>query len=103
MLAEISPRELAEWRAFAELEPFGESRADLRAAQVSGTLANIFRKQGSDVMPMQDFIMRVGVTDEDRAVEAHQKQRLQVIRHCFLNGLPIPPESYSLEPSEEEP
>lgn len=34
MLRQISTRQLSEWRAYADLEPFDETRADLRAAQI---------------------------------------------------------------------
>ena len=36
-------RELAEWLAYAQLEPFGEPRADLRAGIVASTIANTHR------------------------------------------------------------
>ena len=31
----LSARQLAEWQAYAELEPFGERRADYRAASIA--------------------------------------------------------------------
>jgi hypothetical protein len=41
--ARFSSREIAEWMAFASLEPFGEERADLRAGIIASVLANIHR------------------------------------------------------------
>lgn len=39
----MSSREFSEWMAFAELEPFGEERADLRSAIVAAVFANANR------------------------------------------------------------
>lgn len=38
--AQMPAAELAEWMAYASLEPFGEERADLRSAIVCATVAN---------------------------------------------------------------
>lgn len=40
MLCSISMRQLNEWREYADLEPFDEERADLRAAQVVQAVVN---------------------------------------------------------------
>jgi hypothetical protein len=40
MLARLPYRIYREWIAYAAVEPFGEERADLRAAIVSATMAN---------------------------------------------------------------
>ena len=39
MLTEIDSRQLSEWIAFARLEPFDESRADIRSAIIAQTVA----------------------------------------------------------------
>lgn len=43
LLARVSSRELSEWMAYAQIEPFGEERADLRAGVVAATVANTAR------------------------------------------------------------
>lgn len=43
LLSRISSRELSEWMAYAQLEPWGEMRADLRAGIVASTMANTAR------------------------------------------------------------
>lgn len=40
LLARIDGRELAEWEAYAQIEPWGEWRADYRAALVASVIAN---------------------------------------------------------------
>lgn len=41
MLGSLRGDQLTEWMAFAELEPFGEERADLRMAIETASLGNI--------------------------------------------------------------
>ena len=43
LLGRISSRELTEWMAYFELDPFGQERADLRSAIVASTVANTVR------------------------------------------------------------
>lgn len=58
LLARISSRELSEWMAYFELDPFGQERADLRAGIVASTVANTARdpkKRRRQWMP-KDFM-----------------------------------------------
>lgn len=57
LLAQLTSRQLAEWMAFGQLEPFGEVRADLRAAIVASTIANAFSVKGRRFKPA-DFLPR---------------------------------------------
>lgn len=43
LLARLSSRQISEWMAYYTLDPFGEERADLRAAMICALLANINR------------------------------------------------------------
>jgi hypothetical protein len=60
LLARISSRELSEWAAYFELEPFGEERADVRAALVAATVANTARdpKKRRRAFQVQEFMPR---------------------------------------------
>lgn len=60
MLSEISVHQLREWRAYASLEPFDETRADTRAAQICTTLVNINRSKNATVRPISDFVLKFG-------------------------------------------
>jgi hypothetical protein len=50
------------WRAYAQIEPFGEERSDLRAGIVASVIANVNRdpKKGKAFNP-QDFMPKFGV------------------------------------------
>jgi hypothetical protein len=71
MLATMDARELAEWRAYEKLEPFGEARADLRMGISTAATLNVNRRRGSqpikprDVMPDFDEQYRPKQTVEE--------------------------------------
>jgi len=55
MLARMDSREIAEWQAFYNLDPFGERRADLRAGIIASTNYNMLRRKGRP-KSVTDFI-----------------------------------------------
>lgn len=61
MLARMTWDQLLTWSAFAEIEPFGEERADLRAGIIASTIANVNRdpKKGRPFKP-GDFMPEFG-------------------------------------------
>ena len=60
MMREISVHEFREWRAFYDLEPFGEERQDLRIGSIVSTLVNIYRKRGKAAVSIRDGTIKVG-------------------------------------------
>ncbi len=71
-MARCDSREFAEWRAYYELEPWGEERADLRAGIVASTIANVNRGKGKafspgDFMPEFDKPIRKKQTAAEMA------------------------------------
>lgn len=61
MLRGMTLRQFEEWRAYADLEPFDEQRADLRAASIVQTLYNLFgRKKGQRAVKLEDCVIRFG-------------------------------------------
>lgn len=60
MLREISIHEFREWRAYYDLEPFGEERQDLRIGSIVSTLVNIYRKKGKPAVSIRDGTIKVG-------------------------------------------
>lgn len=57
----MSSAQLAEWMAYAKLEPFGEERADLRAGIIASVIANVNRdpKKQRPFKP-EDFMPKFG-------------------------------------------
>lgn len=58
LLASIDSRELTEWAAFADLEPFGDEWR--RTGEIAALLHNVHRREGADpvtaeaYMPLRD-------------------------------------------------
>ena len=55
MLTRMSALELAEWQRYYDVEPFGEERADLRAAIVARVIA---QSNGARQAKLDDFMPR---------------------------------------------
>ena len=47
-----------EWMAYGRLNPFGEWRADLRAASIQSTMVNLRRSKGQKLVKSEDFMPR---------------------------------------------
>ena len=60
LLDETDSRELAEWEAYDRLEPFGETRADLRAGIIASTVAAGYPRKHSRPMYPRDFMPTFG-------------------------------------------
>jgi len=52
----MSSREIAEWMAFSQLEPFGSEANYVGHAIVAATMANIHRKKGKKAYEISDFM-----------------------------------------------
>jgi hypothetical protein len=58
LLKTIDAKELEEWKAFYNIEPFGEERQDIRAAMICCTLANVNRGKNQTAYKISDFLLR---------------------------------------------
>lgn len=81
LLARISSLQFMEWRAYADLEPFDEERADLRAAQICAILANVHRDKKKRPKPFQpkDFMFAF-----DRSPGAVRQTPEQIKQTMFM-------------------
>lgn len=57
MLGRITSRQFSEWMAYAQIEPFGEERADLRMGVLASLVSNMFRKAGTTAAKPEDFLL----------------------------------------------
>lgn len=80
MLREISARQLAEWFAYANLEGFGDRRADMRMGILASLIANVNRDPKRKPSPFKpgDFIPRIK-EDDDRLKERDLRAALDSI------------------------
>ena len=62
MLARMPHRIWQEWILYAQVEPFGEERADLRAGIIAATVANcLSRKKGRPAFKVDQFMPKFKV------------------------------------------
>lgn len=56
MLRRMSSRELTEWMAYSQVEPFGQEADWLGSAIVASTVANVNREKGQKAYEPGDFM-----------------------------------------------
>ena len=56
LLARLTSRQFAEWKAYDSLEPFGDRAAFLRSGIVAATFANVYRKKGAPPIRPEKFM-----------------------------------------------
>jgi hypothetical protein len=66
-MAHMSAHEYAEWIAFSRIEPWGEERADYRAALICKVLADINTPKGKQPMKLTDFLLKF---DQERPTQS---------------------------------
>jgi hypothetical protein len=78
MLGEISWTEFIEWMVFNEVEPFDPIRADMRAASVCATVANVNRdrKKRSRPFKSEDFVLHWGDGIPQKPRQTWQQQKM---------------------------
>lgn len=65
----MSAAEFAEWKAFFRLEPWGEKRADARAALLAMVMANLWRGPDSEPANMETFMLPTAEQTEEELEE----------------------------------
>jgi hypothetical protein len=66
LLGRISSRELTEWMAFGQLEPFGRRAEYTGHAVVASTIANVNRGKDQEPYEIEDFIPKRAKKKEDQ-------------------------------------
>ncbi len=69
LLGRISSRELAEWMAFEQLEPFGRRAEYVGHALVASTIANVNRGKDQKPYEIEDFLPQYAEEQEDQTEE----------------------------------
>lgn len=71
MMREMTSPQLMEWIAYYTIEPFGEDRADIRAAITDITIAAAAanRKKGAKLPKIEDFIPKFEAEEKSQTVD----------------------------------
>lgn len=78
----MSGQQLLEWEAYAALEPFGESRADHRAALIAQTVFNM-AVAVKDRRPLKDFLLNWEQKEKKKQTPKQQLAMLSVLAAMF--------------------
>jgi hypothetical protein len=78
MLSLISSYELSEWMVEFENDPFGDQRADARAAMIATTIANVFRGKRSP-FKLETFMLKFGKRIRTMAEQIAKVEQLNAI------------------------
>lgn len=57
MLRQLTAKQFIAWEHYAQLEPFGDIRADWQAASIATTIANVYRGKNTPYK-LEDFVIR---------------------------------------------
>ncbi len=74
MLRQMTWLDYLGWLAYMELEPFDETRADLRSASIVATIANVNRGKGQRAYSAKEFLLNYDTEVETQDGEAPKKQ-----------------------------
>jgi hypothetical protein len=89
MLRGMTTRQFQEWRAYADLEPFDEVRADLRAASIVQTLINVLtRKKGQPGIKLEDCVLRFRTAPRPTPASAQAEVRRTMEILMLLHNQP---------------
>jgi len=83
--AEIDAQEFAEWAAYDQLEPFGEERADLRAALIAYTMACAWHS-GKGRPKFDDFLLKFDRPARRQQSAAEIRAKLMLFSQAHNHG-----------------
>jgi hypothetical protein len=91
MLASITSDQLLEWMVYEKLEPFGEDRGDLRAAQVVQALYHIaLMRVRPEPYPLDRFRLSIGdwrpTTDAEPAARGQTVAQQERMLDAWIIG-----------------
>lgn len=77
-MRELTSREIAEWIAYSELEPFGSRHRDEHFGIATSVLANIHRKDGTKPLKPKDFRIKTRL-DEEPKKQANDQAAINIL------------------------
>jgi hypothetical protein len=92
ILRGLTAKELRGWEMYHELEPFGEERADYRAASIVQMLYNINRGKNQKALELKDFLLAFGEQEpKQKQTPEQQFAILKVLAAMHANDVPTVP------------
>lgn len=90
-----------EWRAYADLEPFDETRQDIRTAQIAKWLAEIYRGMSAmggatvsrEPFKLKDYVLPFGEPEIQKDKQTWQEKKNIALLIAAAYGAELPKES----------
>ncbi len=83
----LSAYELAEWRAYYDLEPFGDVRADYRTGLLASLVANMFKGKGEKLItPIELMLHQDAKVDDEQPPDNRESQQEMINALKGLGG-----------------
>lgn len=80
LLRRITAKQFRIWEAYFALEPFGEIRADYRAASICQMLANVNRSEKTKPYKLEDFLLQFEGDDKKKPQSTvHEKLTVMTV------------------------
>jgi hypothetical protein len=67
----MSARELDDWAAYWQVEPWGPFRDNLHAGLIASVIANVYRRKGSRAFTWVDFLLQERDPEAEKAKAAN--------------------------------
>ena len=90
MLRRHTAKWFRDWEMYYELEPFGEMRADFRAASIVQMIYNVNRGKDQKAKPLADFMLKF--EEEPKKTQTWQEQvvMLKLLAAAYATDTGIP-------------
>jgi hypothetical protein len=82
LLASIDGEELTDWLAYYQVEPWDETRADLRNALLMALVANINRRKGARAFSPTEFMLDFD-REESREAGTMDSEAIEAVFRAF--------------------
>lgn len=82
MLRQMPPAQIRDWMIYEQVEPFGELRADYRAASIRETIHNLAVKKAYR-KPVSAFLLKIGEQAEAAQRRQTPEEQSKIMRQVF--------------------
>lgn len=76
---EIDSAELSEWQAYYNIEPWGESKADIRTGIIASTIANVNRGKNTKAFTYDNFVLKSKLEFEHEMKQRRKQSSEQIM------------------------
>ena len=99
MLRRLTAKQFRAWEIYSELEPFGELRADYRAASIVQMIYNVNRGEKQKALPLQEFLLKFETEPKQKQSWQEQLAIMKLLAAAHAMDAPVPQVTVETYPS----